>query len=228
MKNIVIGIVGGIVVGILGIIGYVQFEIAQIPDEFHEHADFAVFLNGEQYSFARPEFMTDTACGITLQTHGILVAQAHGSEGEEEGSMGYYENNVHLHDMIGSTVHVHQEGITWHNFFDSLGLTFDDNLFIDHQGNEYRTDDKNGFMFFVNGAQVDTLENRDIRNFDEVLISYGPLTRTVNDLYDEMGHVTNRACEQSGGCEHRGIDIIESCTAQVPLPWILQTIGYEK
>ena len=81
---------------------------------FHEHADFALFLDGQQFDFAKDTYMSTMPCTVaTSDVHLIDTALAHGGDSD-------VAEYVHLHDMIGTVVHVHRAGITWSQFFESL------------------------------------------------------------------------------------------------------------
>lgn len=217
-KLIFIG--GGIFIGALAMLGFTRQQIASVPaPAFHEHADFAVFLNGVQYNFARPEFMSTKPCVLQSNASG-LIDVAHAHEGEE------LDDVVHLHDNIGTVVHVHREGVTWSDFFESLGMSFTNDQFVDAEGNTYDADTKHAFVFIVNGEKVSELANRPIRDLDQVLISFGASQRPDAEIWAEYGHVTNDACLSSGSCKHRGNTPLESCGASAPTtPKFLKWLG---
>lgn len=213
--------VAGLALGTAATIGYARHAITNAPEpEFHEHADFAVFLNGQRFDFARAEFMSNKPCVLETDAGWIEAAYAHGGED--------ISDYVHLHDMAGSVVHVHRNDVTWHGFFESLDMTFEDNVFVDRETNEYPSDDTHSFVFIINGQRVETLADRLIRDQDRVLISYGRHDRSDADVWAEYGQVSNDACLSSGTCPHRGVTPLESCgAAPEPTPNILQWIGLE-
>lgn len=188
---------------------YLRSIVRSQPEPaFHEHADFALFLNGRQFDFSKEEYMSNVPCSIT-RAGKVPVALAHG---ETETVRDY----VHLHDRIGSVVHVHKKGITWHDFFHSLEMDFSDSLFVDDQGNRYENSDTHSFRFVVNGEEVQSLADREIRDLDQVLITYGRRDRTTDSITIEQARVTNNACLSSYACQHRGVTALESCGAVIP------------
>jgi hypothetical protein len=211
--------VSALLVGFALALGIVRQTIqAQPAPEFHEHVDFAVFLNGERFDFARHEFMSNVPCSITKESWwGIDTALAHGDD---------FSDAIHLHDSDGGTIHLHQAGLTMHNFFETLDMQFDDFSFADHEGNRYENNEVNHFRFFVNNEEVTGLADREIANLDRILITYGPRDRTKASIDAELAQVGSRACIFSGDCSHRGTAPLESCGAAGEKPSaLLQWLG---
>jgi len=222
MKKSLFSLLGGLIIGALGLALFVRYNISNISaPEFHEHADFALFINGEQFDFSKHDFMSNKPCKLTKSTDSTLlidVARAH--EGSPVG-----EDNVDLHDNDGQVVHVHEAGITWHNFFETLEMTFDDHIIIDDNDGRFEEYETNSFVYIVNGKIIDALANMEIRDLDQVLISYGTRDRSEDSIQAEFARVTNKACLQSGSCPHRGRAVIESCGASVEKSKLIQWLG---
>lgn len=163
----------------------------------HWHADFAVFVNGEQVLFDDEEsFSTE---------HEVVNA------------------SVHIHEPRISVVHVHRSLTTWHEFLDSVGFQLADKTTIAGQagaplsltlpdGEELREENGNTFKFIVNEVQVDGVANTEIGDLERVLISYGPET-FEEVLRDQWPQVSNEACIPSGRCLERGDPGDEPCGA---------------
>ena len=201
IKSFLIAIVF-LFVGVSATLSAVRSNIENTPEPaFHEHADFALFLDTVRFDFAKDEFMSIKPC-VAKSNSWVPTAYAHGLDLEEA---------VDLHNRDGNVVHVHQEGVTWHDFFESLKMGLEDNLFVDHEGNQYKEDDTFEFYFFVNGERVDTLADREIRDLDQVSISYHSNDNPPAFAGFEHGMVTNNACLFSGSCPQRGIAPLESC-----------------
>ena len=216
LRNIIAAVVFFFIGGVVTLY-IVKYEVDIVPEPvFHEHADFVLFLDGERFDFAKDEFMSIKPC-VAKSNSWIPTAYAHGLDLEEV---------VDLHNRDGNVVHVHQEGVTWHDFFESLKMGLEDNLFVDHEGNQYKSNDSNEFRFVVNGERVETIVEREIRDLDQVLISYGPRDEDPNILSVQYGQVTNSACLFSGSCPHRGVPPLESCggAEEKPTP-ILEWLG---
>lgn len=205
-------LIGGLVSG-WGMLHSVKTTIENKPEPaFHEHADFAMYLLGERFDFSKDEFMSVTPCKIVQEPSlfGIPAALAHGSTRES------LKDDVHLHDNIGGVVHSHKEGIDWSDFFVSIGMEFTDTTFTDHEGAITKNTDENTFRFFLNGQEVLTISDVEIRDNDKVLISYGPKDRVEKDFARELASISNDACYYSETCLHRGDAPYESCGNTAP------------
>lgn len=106
-----------------------QREYVQNPDPNHTHADFAVWVDGEQVDFSSPEYMS----GVSYDDH------SH-DEADE-----YHHQHLHLHDEVGHVIHRHKPGLTLREFFDSLDFTFPEPLerwtmWINGQQEEFNLD----------------------------------------------------------------------------------------
>lgn len=216
LRNIIAAVVFFFIGGVATLY-IVKFEVDSVPEPvFHEHADFALFLDTVRFDFAKDEFMSIKPC-VARASSWVPTAYAHGLDLEEA---------VDLHNRDGNVVHVHQQGITWHEFFESLKMGLEDNLFVDHEGNQYKEDETFEFYFFVNGERVDTLADREIRDLDQVSISYHSSENPPAFAGFEHGMVTNNACLFSSSCPQRGLAPLESCgdVEEKPTP-LLEWLG---
>ena len=154
-------------------VGFRLFEDYQFS-RVHLHANFKVFIDGKEVDFAKPEFMTESK-----QDH---------------------SKKVHLHDLRGDVVHVHYSGVTWSDFFDSLGFRLTkDCLDLGKEGKYCNTDQKK-LRFFINDKEIENLASVEIQDLDRVLIHYGQ-----GDLTTELASVKDDACLYSNKCQERGI-----------------------
>lgn len=166
----------------------------------HEHADFAVFIRGQQFDFNKPEFVT--------------------SEGDAPISA-----NVHIHDPRYTVAHVHTTQTTWDEFFTSIGFTVTDPSFpgIDSPRTCMTFPDKTKlcntdtekWKFVANGVQVDGMSNVNVSELSRVLFSYGPET-AADVLRDQYPKVSTQACIPSELCLDRinPNDPKEPCTGK--------------
>ena len=206
VKTIAYAAAGFLVGGLITLVGIKSLVQNKPVAEFHEHADFALFINGQKMDFAKDKYMSTKPCTISLIDGFVDAAQAHAEDGG-------VADDVHLHDLDGGVIHVHREGVTFADFFSSLHMSFSDTSFSDDVGHVYDNSDKNVWRFFVNGVEVTTLANRVIRDLDQVLITYGSRTRSQESIAVEQGQISNRACVSSHLCNHRGPVAEESCGA---------------
>jgi len=218
--TIVIALLASFVLGAFVAAYIIKGQISNIPEpDFHEHADFALFIDGQRFDFSKDEYMSVQPCTVSRE-YPANVAYAHGLESDD------LEDSAHLHDRNGTVVHAHKPGVAWHDFFESLNMEFDDGEFVDDQGGEYLANEGAAFYYFVNGEAVEQLANREIRDLDQVLISYSSTGEiTQEELLIQQAQITNNACFYSEACQHRGPAPYESCGAAHEDPAILKWLG---
>lgn len=102
-------IIGILLLSFIAITGTaVAYMISTVPAKPpHYHANFAVFIMGVQENFSKPSLMTIQPC----------TDEVHHSDNPLE--------NVHLHDQVGNVVHLHMDGITWKQFFESINFNLE-------------------------------------------------------------------------------------------------------
>ncbi len=147
----------------------------ELRQSVHWHADFALYIRGERYDFKQERFISDT---------------------EDELS-----ENVHIHEPFHAIVHVHREGTTWREFFDSLGFELTDQCLTTPEGEQLCNSDAERLSFVLNGVRLDGLAFQDITNIDRALISFG--SESDEDLMQQYAEVETEACILSGLCEDR-------------------------
>ncbi len=199
MKKIIFAL---ILIGMLAVAGKAIITDKK-PEAFHIHADFALFLRGERFDFAKPEFMSIEPC-TPEETNLIPSAYAHLGE-EGLGSA------VHLHGNVGHIIHVHRPGITYKDFFNSLDMEFEKGLLVNRNGKETKDNATNTFRYFINDQEVENLTDIEIQSLDRTLITYGPQNRSASSIDRELEALTDEACIYSGLCPKRGEAPKESC-----------------
>ncbi len=152
----------------------------------HEHADFAVFINGKQFNFDQPQF-------LSTDTHDLSAS-------------------AHLHAPRYTVVHVHKTNTSWGEFFTSLGFklvdpsllgtTADKTCLTMPDKTQYCQNATDTFKFYVNGVKVDGVTDTNIHDLDRVLISYGPET-AAQVVATQLPKVTDQACIPSDRCKSR-------------------------
>lgn len=226
MKKILCSLSGVVILFLgfgLGIL-YVKHVFSSLPPAgFHEHADFAVFLNGKKLDLTSSEFMTDKPCTVLWDGFRGLIQPAFAHEAE--GLISEYSDYLHLHSNIDTVMHVHKAGATYGQFFQSLGMILDDDYFQDHDGVKYQVDSEHDLRFFIDNQEVETLKDVAVRDLQRTLITYGAKNRTKASIDAELVQITSDACISSGSCEHRGFTPAESCGNQAILPSLLYWFG---
>ena len=84
-------------------------------DPNHTHADFAVWINGQQVNFAQAKYMTAELTPAQLE--------ALSKNTDTGSSVEFLKQYLHLHDMNGHVVHRHKPGLTFGDFLTSLGFS---------------------------------------------------------------------------------------------------------
>ncbi len=155
MKKLSIPIVIAVLAGfIIGLIWTVALRAVLIKNTApHYHANFGVFVDGQRLKFEGPTFYEEVAA---CSTDGVDP-----------------KHRAHMHEQVNSVVHVHDDVVTWADFFAnlrySLGdrvLQLDDVVLVDGV-------DGKSLSFILNGQPVEKIANRVIGNEDILLVSYG-------------------------------------------------------
>ena len=116
-------------------------EYEQNPDPNHTHADFAVWVDGQQVDFSGSEYMS----GVSYDEH------SHDEESE------YHHEHLHLHDEIGHVVHRHKPGLTLREFFNSLEFVFPEPI--------------ERWTMWINGEQFDFNLDYQFQDMDQILLT---------------------------------------------------------
>lgn len=151
MKKTLLLVAIGFVGGFVWLAG-LRFFIAQ-PEETHYHSNFAVYINGEREEFDLPTYYEEVAACTTA----------------------YHDNpkgRVHMHGQINDVIHVHDQRVTYGNFFQNIGWGIGKNYLSTLDGT-FVADDEHDLTFILNGEEIDSITNRVIGNLDKLLVSYG-------------------------------------------------------
>lgn len=156
--------VAGILVGALIILG-VRF-VTYKPEKVHYHANFVVYINGQQEKFQGMRYYEETeAMKCSLE--------------EIESPL----ERAHMHDNVYDVVHVEDHLVTWGNFFQNLGWGVGSN-YLKSADEVYIPSTDKKLTFILNGKQVDDPSNFIIGDQDKLLVSYGSLEdEQVSQLY---------------------------------------------
>lgn len=152
-------------------------------EKIHEHADFAIYLEGEKMDFQDPKYQSS-----------------------EEKAL---DPDTHLHDGVGDVIHKHKKGITLGYFLGTLGLRLDGKCLTTEAGKEYCDTADKPLRLYVNGTPNDTLGNYEFSDLDRLLITYGKVEEAA--LKQELESIGDRACIYSEKCPERGAPPTESC-----------------
>jgi|GEM_PF-963762 len=153
----------------------------------HEHADFALFIRGQQFNFNQPGMVSNEEAEVV-------------------------SGNVHIHDPRYTVVHVHTTLTTWDEFFRSIGFELTDPSFpgitdertclVMPDGQKLCNTATEKWKFIVNGVPVDGVADVNIGDLSRVLFSYGPES-VAQVLQTQYPLVTDQACIVSELCLNR-------------------------
>lgn len=169
MKKISIPIIIALLIGfIICLLWTIALRAILVKDTApHYHANFAIFVDGKRLALEGPTFYEEVAACST---------------NEEDP-----KHRAHMHEQINNVVHVHDDVVTWADFFAnlrySLGdrvLQLDDTVLVDNQNGKSLT-------FILNGEPVEKIANSVIGNEDVLLVSYGAENEaTIKQQYDQI------------------------------------------
>jgi len=162
---LVIGLLVGAVV-ILAI-RFATYSVAST----HYHANFAVYVNGQREQFKGPQYYEEVAA--CTANGPIQPAQ-----------------RAHMHDGVNSVIHIHDDGVTWSQFFDNIGWSIGPNFIQNDQHRMYVEDDTDKLNIVLNGqnlTDLTSIANRVIKDQDRMLISYGDIdAKTLQTEYNSV------------------------------------------
>ena len=169
---------------ILGVMGYGLVWALTSPSQIgplgstHIHTDFAVFLDGNQITPLGPKYF-------------VRASHVHVEEGAGEGVV----------------IHMHATGVSLGNFFNTLGMKFDQDCFVTDNKVSYCNtassllgQSKTIKMFIKhaggNWTQSSEYDKYVFTDLDKILITYG--NETPDQLQQQMNSVTDFSRENSG------------------------------
>lgn len=156
-------------------------EAKPLGEKVHEHADFAVYLNGEKFDFTDAKYQSS-------ETNKL-------------------DPDAHLHDGNGDITHKHRKGITLGYFFDTIGMKFDNQCFVTDDGKQYCNTTDKKLKMFVNGKENTVFGDYEFTDLDRILITYGDEA----GLAGQIASITDLACMYSEKCPERGTPPTENC-----------------
>jgi len=133
------------------------------PHETHYHANFAVYINGTREAFKDPQYYEE-----------VKVCSLHGTTPQAR---------THMHDEENGVIHVHDDAVTWSDFFNNLGWSIGPD-FIRTLDTLYVADDTNHLNIMLNGENLTgltSIANQVISDKDRLLISLGDEDQTALD-----------------------------------------------
>lgn len=168
-NKIFIGVIGAIF-GALAVLG-IRFATYAAPVETHYHANFAVYVDGNQEQFGNPLLYEEISeCSISTEK----------KPGER----------AHLHENIKDVVHVEDSAVTWGNFFQNINWDVSDKYLDTSEDLLVNTETKK-VTYVLNGEEVSNITNKVIGDKDRLLVSYG--TATKDEINKQFSTVATSA-----------------------------------
>ena len=169
-KRIIVALLAS---ALLGAIWFVMVRAVLVDANGpHFHANFALYVDGEQELFDRGIFYEEVAsCG----------------SGADDP-----KTRVHLHDYVPDVVHVHDASATWGNFFENLGFTLGNNILYENAGTHV-SGQTGELSFILNGQPVQSIANKTIQSEDALLISFG--NESAEELTSRYESIVRNAAE---------------------------------
>lgn len=146
-------VLGVVLVLLVAVTGGIYFYYQQSHASIHIHAGFKVYVDGTLVDFSNLKYMSLIPCGTNT-----------GSENEQ------FEK-AHLHDQVGTVVHVHRPGAKWKDLFQNI---------------DYPLDTSQGIKAYINGKEVSDSLNTDIHAYDSVIILIGKYDKNKNYLKEAV------------------------------------------
>ncbi len=174
------------------LVGLRIYRFPLVPQ--YKHADFAIFINGQRLDYSTDRYTDPDYC-----EEGIFVVS------DEETKPGDYLREG------GQVIHVHKGTATYADFFDSIGIEFDGEIFKDDRGNEYTQTETHAFRVFLNKQEVKAVHEREIKDLDHLLISYGKRDREESELAYELAQLPDLACFYSVVCPYEAPSVKDLC-----------------
>lgn len=180
-------LLAGMLLGAVMVLGIRYYNLS--TDQTHYHASFAVYIDSERQEFSEPGFYEEV---ISCSEAGNDPAQ-----------------RVHMHRPDNDVVHVHDDRVTWGNFFENIGFSISERhiktnsrLYVGRGGSEV--------VFWLNGEPVRNPAGRVIENEDVLLVSYGTgnesaLQRQYEAIESDKSASANRQSDP-GSC---GGDVLD-------------------
>jgi len=152
-KHIIINsLLVGVLIGLL-LFSLFRFITYRPNHTTHYHANWQVWINGQQQTFPEPAFYQEVAsCSINDDTDPL--------------------HRAHMHNNVYDVIHVHANGVTYTQFLENIhSAALPGYLVIGN--NTYQNTADNKVSYILNGKLLDSLNGIVIKPEDKLLINYG-------------------------------------------------------
>ena len=143
----------------LGLYRFATYGVESV----HYHANFGVYVNGEQDIFEDYSFYQELeSCSLDIEPTA--------------------KERTHIHQPDNDVVHVHSEAVTWGHFFETLGYSIGDNHFATRADVHVQNTDTIIF-YILNGELVGSPEQQHIVSEDKFAVVVGGSEQQAMELY---------------------------------------------
>lgn len=152
----------GLLLGVL-VVFAIRF-VTYHPEETHYHANFAVYIDGKREQFKGPQYYQE-----------VKICSLHGTTPPAR---------THMHDEENGVVHVHDDAVTWGQFFENLGWNLGPD-YIRDRTTLHIADGDTKLNIVLNGdnlTDLSTISNQVIGDKDRLLLSYGAISGDDLDM----------------------------------------------
>ena len=108
----------------------------------HEHAVFAVKLDGQAIDFSQGKYQVKSRL-------------------------------IHVENGDGTTLHLHALGVPFSEFLKSVNMKIENSCFVRDDGVSFCDSEEKNLRSFVNGEEVESLNNYVLKEDDRMLLIYG-------------------------------------------------------
>lgn len=126
------------------------------PAGVHYHANFAVFINGQKEDFkADSYYEEETACKEHVKMQPV--------------------DRAHMHEHVNNVVHVHDNAVTWGQFFENIGWGIGKN-YISTPAGTFLDNSENKLHIILDGENmtgISAITNTVIKDQSTLLLNYG-------------------------------------------------------
>ncbi len=159
---------------VLGAVILFAIRFANVKsDAVHYHANFALYVNGVRDEFKGPGYYEEV--------------QACSADNKNDPKA-----RVHMHNQESALVHVHDNAVTWSDFFANLGYTLGDSVLVTNQGT-YVSGNDGKLTFTLNGHEFQNVADKVIGNEDVLLINFGNQASTeLKKEYDSIPRTAHK------------------------------------
>ncbi len=169
-QQIILILLLGLLLGLI-IFSAIRLYKYSPEDHVHYHANFQVWVNGEQEKFESPLNYQE----VNVCTVGFKNSPLH---------------RTHMHDDVYDIIHVHASAVTWGHFFENINSSAQPG-YLRLGEKIYQNNLNNKVSYILNGKEVPTLNGLVINSEDTLLINYGVEDKDV--LQARYKYIENKA-----------------------------------